>query len=151
MKDYVLVKSAWIACLEIQFQNLRNKPWLPFCRPQSLLLAVFSTRSNWFPTRCKSQEVYQQHPKPAMTKDRYWNKTDSLVCTDLQNTRSSTLLLLHQVCLFTWQCKKQTNKNENMHTCPTILSALHNVGSIFVPTPGNNKIKNPWESRACQT
>lgn len=70
INDYALVNYTRLVCLEIQYWKLRNKPWLPFCHPQSLLPAVFLTRSNWFPTPCKSQEVSQQHPIPAVTKDR---------------------------------------------------------------------------------
>ena len=125
------------------FKEEVHLPLLPFCHPQSLLPAVFSIRSNWFPTQCKSQEVYQQRPTPGTTTDRYWNKPVYLVHTKLHHTFRSTRLLLHQVCLFTWQRKK--------HTCPTFLSALHNVGSIFVPTPKYTKIKYSWKSRACQT
>ena len=62
----------------LNFQSTEvHLPLLPFCRPQSLLPAVFSIRSNWFPTRCKSQEVYQQHPIPAITTDTETNQFPS--------------------------------------------------------------------------
>ena len=86
--DNALVKNTWLVCLEIQYWKLGNKPWLPFCHPQSLLPAVFLTRSNWFPTPCKSQEVSRQHPTPAVTKERYWNQPVSLACTNLWHTHT---------------------------------------------------------------
>lgn len=78
------------------FESLVHLPLLPFCRPQSLLPAVFSTRNNLFPTRCKSQEVYQQHPTPAMTTGRYWDKQVLLSVLNFCIV-SLTRFLLHQV------------------------------------------------------
>ena len=153
--DNALVKNTRLVCLEIQYLKLRNKPWLPFCHPQSLLPAVFLTRSNWFPTPCKSQEVSQQHPTPAVTKERYWNQPVSLACSNLWHTHTAPLdfyyitfvsLLVH---VRNKQTKMKTDKPVRpfCQPCITLGQSLFRHLKITI----EKMLQNRWGSRACHT